>query len=343
MTFSTTPIWSLRAAKWALVALAIAVLTFASVERLTAQGQRSRSAKKPAKLAPPPKWDRKVLETFFPDARQHLGAGPAPGSGEAATVPAPSAVGVPTEQPAAVPAAAAGTAREWSALIAAATLEDEVKSLVKPTAEAVQSPTAFKGGAHKNAREGFSMLAVVFNVIDEYDGQVRWKKDAPGLRALFARAGANCKVGTDNSFAEAKLRSQDLTELVRGGNIQPPAKIDKDLRWPDVAGRAPLMKRMDRALRERLQAWTASPAEFNKNRAAVLREAQLLAVLAEVIKSEGYDNAEDATYQQYVSQLQAQCLELIEAVKSTDTSKAQSVAGQMNKTCDACHADFRSS
>ena len=54
------------------------------------------------------------------------------------------------------------------------------------------------------ARDNFSLLAVLFAVIGQYDGEVRWQKDAANLRTLFGRAGFNCKVGTDNSFSEAK-------------------------------------------------------------------------------------------------------------------------------------------
>jgi hypothetical protein len=162
----------------------------------------------------------------------------------------------------------------------------------------------------------------VFGVIAQYDGQVRWQKDAVGLRAVFARAGVNCKVGTDNSFKEAKLRGQDLAELVRGGNV-PVATADAEAKWSDVSNRQPLMKRMELAQRERLGPWTANAGEFARNRDAIVREAQMLAMIAEVIKDQSYEYADDSTYRAYVDELQQHSLEIIEAAKSNDFPKAQ--------------------
>jgi hypothetical protein len=295
------------------------------------------AGRRPTKLAPPPKWDRAVLETFFSDARQRLGAGPPPGaksSGGATETASPT----PT-QPSPPTTGSGGV--HWSALVSATAIEDEVKSRVQPVAAAVQSPTGFKGGGYRAAREEFSMLAVMFGVIGQYDGNIRFQKDAAILRSLFGRAGMNCKVGTDNSFEEAKHRSQDLAEVVRGGAVeQRPAEAD--FRWAEVVNRAPLMKRMEKSLRERLSPWTSNASEFAKHRGAIQNEAQLLAMLCEVIKSEGYEYADDANYKKYIDELQQQCLEIVEATKSQDAKRGQSAAALLNKTCDACHADFRS-
>jgi hypothetical protein len=290
------------------------------------------------KLAPAPKWDRSVLETFFSDARERLGSGPPPGTGATGGATEPAA---PAETQTAPTAGSASGGAHWSALVSAAAIEDEVKSSVQPVAAVVQTPTGFKGGGYKTAREEFSMLAVLFGVIGQYDGNIRFQKDAAILRSLFGRAGMNCKVGTDNSFEEAKHRSQDLAEVVRGGTVeQRPAEAE--FKWPDIVNRAPLMKRMEKSLRDRLSPWTSNASEFNKNRGAIQNEAQLLAMICEVIKSEGYEYADDANYRKYVDTLQQQCLEIVEATKSQDPKRGQSAAALLNKTCDACHADFKS-
>ena len=317
----------------------MAAVCAAEVSRSVAQppANRPTSSRPAAKLAPPPKWERAVLETFFADARERLGPGPAPGDRTADAVDiAPQAAPSPEAKKSAAP-----TGSQWSPLVSSTTLENEVKAQVQPLATAVQTPTGFKGGAYKAAREELSLLAVLFGVIGQYDGDVRWQKDADSLRDLFGRAGFNCKVGTDNSFNEAKLRSQDLTELVRGGSLEA-RNANEDFNWPEVVNRPPLMKRMERSLRERLGPWTSGKGDFTKNRDAIVHEAELLAVLARVIKTEGYEYADDATYREYVDQLERQCQEIIEAAKNGELQKAQSATSQMNKTCDACHGDFRS-
>ena len=67
------------------------------------------------------------------------------------------------------------------------------------------------------ARQDFTVLALLFAIINDYDAQVRWKNDAPALRDAFSRAAGNCKTGSPQAYAEAKLRKDDLTDVV-GGN-----------------------------------------------------------------------------------------------------------------------------
>ena len=58
----------------------------------------------------------------------------------------------------------------------------------------------------------------MFGVIAEYDGDVRWKQQALGARDAFGKVAANCKVGTDASYNESKLRKADLEDLVGGAS-----------------------------------------------------------------------------------------------------------------------------
>ena len=322
-------------------AIAWAALIIAPPAWLLAQ-QRPGKGRARAKVSvvAPPKWDQSTLDAFYSDAREHLGPGPAPTGAAASPVASPGPGATPAVgQPAQQNDVHAGP--QWSKLISPGSLEDEVKAKLQTLVAAIATPTAFKGGGYKAAREDFSVLAAVFGVIAQYDGPVRWRKDAVGLRAAYARAGVNCKVGTDNSFQEAKLRGQDLTELVRGGNV-PVATADAEAKWSDVSNRQPLMKRMELAQRERLGPWTANAGEFGRNRDAIVREAQMLAMIAEVIKDQSYEYADDSTYRAYVDELQQHSLEIIEATKGNDFPKAQAASSGVNKACASCHGDFRS-
>src|SRR4029078_10656031 len=104
----------------------------------------------------------------------------------------------------------------WSQTISANTLESTVKSLALQVRKAVQTPDKFKGGGYHDARRTFSVLAVLFAIIAEYDDKGRWKPDAGTVRDLLARAGVDCKVGTDGSFREARQFKDDLDRLLRG-------------------------------------------------------------------------------------------------------------------------------
>ena len=136
----------------------------------------------------------------------------------------------------------ATTGAGWSKLIDAETIETEIKRLAQEVAKDVTTPGAFKGGGYKDCRRHFSVLAVLFAVAGEYDGEVRWQDVAAALRDVFARAGHNCKVGTDQTFQEATQRKQDLADLSAArGRKRPTAERKAD--WAEVADRPPLMQR----------------------------------------------------------------------------------------------------
>ena len=94
------------------------------------------------------------------------------------------------------------------------------------------------------------------------------------MRDALARAGVNCKVGSDASYQEAKARFVDLETLIRGGSVDlaPP---DGDAVWPRVADRSTLMTRLEAAQQERLAASTASADAFAENLATVTHEADI--------------------------------------------------------------------
>lgn len=286
----------------------------------------------------PPKWDRAVLDVFFADARERLGPGgpPIPGQSVVPTTPSgPPVAGSPTAT------GSASASGAWSKMISPESLEAEVKALVPEVANTVKTQNDFKAGGHNRARIHFSTLATVFGVISEYDGDVRWKSSAAGLRKMFSQAGFNCKTSSDSAYKEAKVRSDELASLIRGGTVETPPNQESGVPWPEVVNRPPLMQRMEVAQRERLKAWTSDSGTFGKNKDAILREAQLLAVLALVIKSDGYEYSDDDTYVEYADELQKHCMTVAEAVKANDFATAQSATSLINKACDACHGDYR--
>ena len=120
-----------------------------------------------------------------------------------------------TSSPPAGSAAADTSASGWSAIVSSTAIEDEIKALKLIVDADVTTPSAYASG-HKAGRRDFSMLAMLFAIAGEYDGEVRWKKDAPAARDLFARTAANSKVGTQQAYNEAKLRKQELQDLVGG-------------------------------------------------------------------------------------------------------------------------------
>lgn len=292
---------------------------------------------KPPKRARPPKWSPDVLDTFFPDARTKLvGTRPdyekAGAAAVAASAPAPAA----TENA----AAAAGEEVAWSKLIDAETIETEIKRIAQQVGKSVKAPAQFKGGGYKDCRREFTVLAAMFGVAGEYDGDVRWKESAPLLRDVFARAGRNCKVGSDQTFQEANLRKQNLADLISG--TRPKASnAERKADWSQVADRPPLMQRMNIGQQDRLQKWLASKSEFNTHRDDAKHEAQLLAAIAEMITRPGYEYADDDTYGGYARDLKQASMDVAAAIDQNNYEQARQAAGRVSKACTECHEGYR--
>jgi hypothetical protein len=310
---------------------------------LLAFGGDAHSQSVAKRRAPPPKFDPgKVEQIFFDDARKAL-VGERPTGNLATTSAKPNGTSAAnTTTDGEKPNPTGGAAFAWSKLISAETLADEVKTYPTLLAAVVRSPSQFKGNGARDARRYFSTLAAVFAIIDQYEGDVRWKGQAAAARQLFSRAGFNSKSDNDNVYNEAKQRTEDLTALVRGETVAAPPNISPVSNVNEqVSNRPPLMWRLERAQQDRLAVWTANAGEFNKNLAGVKHEAEMVAALSQFIQHESYTDAESDSYREYAQALQKAALDIREAAKQKNADAARIAAGNMSKACSNCHDDFR--
>ena len=287
------------------------------------------------KRARAPKFDKAVTDAFYPDAREKLG-GPRP---QKSTVARAAGTAGAANPPAAETAKADSGA--WSSLIAAETIEDEIKSQQVKLAETLASAAKFKGGGYQRARLHLSVLATMFAIDAEYGQPMRWQREAPAMRDAAARAGFNCKVGTDASFAEAKKVSEQIQGLVRGESLDLPAS-EPASEWSKVADRAPLMKRLEQAQQQGLGTALANAREFSRRSELVSHDAQLIAALARVIGREGYEFADDETYRGFAQTMGREAQAVREAAAQDDYEQARRAAGEISKSCAACHEGYRS-
>lgn len=237
-------------------------------------------------------------------------------------------------------AASGGQAGEWADIISPTTIQDEVKRLNNQLVETVQNVRKFNGGGFEEARRDFTELALLFEIIAEHDGDVRWKEFALSARDGFARAGFNSKVGTDNSFKEAKLRAEDLEQLVRGGSIDV-READPKATWEAIADRPPLMQRLEIAYQKRLKPMTASESEFKSNMEEILHEAEIIAAIGHAMQKEGFEYYDDDDYITYSQQMQDAALKVVKAVKENNADAARAAAGDVGQSCTLCHESYR--
>jgi hypothetical protein len=298
--------------------------------------QTLRRGTAPVRRATPPSgpWGRAIEATFFDDAFTTL-VGPRPDFSQSAGLAAG-----PTGGGGGGGSTPTGDGFRWSALVSEETLTDEIKDMKEMLAAACATPSAFKGGGYDKARRGFSAVALAFSVIAAYDEGIRWQKDATTARDLFARAGFNCKVGTDQSFAEAKARLEDLDRLLQGSSPEGRPEREEDFLWSQVAGRPALMGRLEDA-QASLRPAAASAGDFNRHLDAALHAAEIVAVIGEVIQRRDYEYHDDDSYRGHSTEMRDAAAALRKACQDKDYEAARTAAGRIEKACNACHGDYR--
>lgn len=312
--------------------LLIAFITL-SVAQAAAAPQR-RSPAESVRARPPVTWDKATETAFFDDAFATL-------EGERPTFDGGRDSRDQDDAPPAPPSPDdPGDGFMWSALVSPDTLTDEIKDMKARVDAAVASATDFKGGGYDDARVGFSAIALAFAVIAAHDGDVRWKKDAQQARDLFARVGANCKVGTAQSFAEAKARVADLGTLLDGGSIDASPERDDDFKWSQVAGRPALMARLE-AADALVAAAVASKGDFTKQVEKLLHETEMIATIGEVIQRPDYEYHDDDTYRGHAAAMRDAAIQARDAAAKNDYEAARTAVGALKKSCDTCHGDYR--
>src|SRR5262245_43813719 len=314
------------------------ILVAVVVTAITAQTK----APKTVRRAQPPPPAKLRGDLFYPDAFKEGLVGDRPA--DLGKPPAVAASSGPSSAPVtgSAASAASSTPGTWSGLISAATIEDNIKSLKQQVDKEVTTLSDFKGKGHKLARRDYSLLAMLFGIAGEYDGDVRWKKDAPVARDAFARSAANFKVATDQAFNEAKARKEELSELLSGSSPYAGKSADAKAAWGQVADRAPLMQFLESAWEPRLKPLLADKGQFNSGGEKVLRDAELFAAIGSVLAKEGMKDAGDAEYQAFCNRLRDASKQIIDAVKQKDFDSASKASSAIGKACAECHENYRS-
>ncbi len=308
-----------------------------SVASSSAQGPSDRHY---PRVRPPDFDSSESSGIFFKDLFSEALQGDRPATIGSPSGTLPGTAKVPSPSTPASPAPAGGSAGGWSRLIAASSLEDEIKAIKLKVDQAVSTPNQFRGRDYKSCRLYFTELAMLFGIIEEYDGDVRWKDSSPALRQAFARAAANCKTGSDQAFSEAKLRKLDLQDAVGGGAVNLPEARPRE-NWEGVCDRSPLMQRLEAALQEQLRSKTANQADFQANQEDLYREAQLVSAIGRVLKQEGMMDAGDEEYDGFCDAMTGAAQSLAEAIKASSYEKAASAVGQISQACSSCHEMYR--
>ena len=294
----------------------------------------SGQGRTPANRAKLPTFDSaKTNRIFFPDVFARL-------DGERPANPNVKIVQAPAGGAAGDAGATGGESYAWSKIISGVSIEDEIKAIKLATDKNITTPQDFAGRGYKEIRRDFSVLAMLFAIINEYDADVRWKRDAAAARDIFSRTASNAKAGNNNVYNESKKRKDELQDILNGAALAEKAESE-DNNWETIADRSPLMQRLEAAQEKKLAKWTSSADAFSEEIEGILREAEIVAAIAEVLTREGMEDGDDETYAGFANLMKRSALDVVAAVKSNNAEQARKATGEIAKACSDCHDNYR--
>jgi cytochrome c556 len=101
------------------------------------------------------------------------------------------------------------------------------------------------------------------------------------------------------------------------------------------------MQRMERAVQESVNPRLANARDFSAVAADVRQEAQILALLAELIDREEYEFWDDETFRDYSKELGDAASDLSHAATDGNYDAARAAFGRAGQSCAACHDGYR--
>ncbi len=227
----------------------------------------------------------------------------------------------------------------WHNLASPETVEDLIKESKQRLDKLVTTPAAFASGGFVEARQEFSLLALLFAMVEVYPGdEIRFKKSAAMAREKFARAADNSKVGSRQSYNEAKQRLLDLGDLLNGSNLD--GSPQSELVLGQLMDRVPLMRWLEWSHRERVAKMVASEREFKANADNLKRYAELVAVLGKLALDEDMPDATDDDYIGFSTEMMKNARDIVQAIETDNAEAARKAAAQIGQCCQDCHDNF---
>jgi hypothetical protein len=227
----------------------------------------------------------------------------------------------------------------WSKFVDRTVIEDEVKRLQIELDQLVTTPNKYKSDNIK-ARIAFSMLAMLFGVIEKYDGEIRWKKDAPHARLALARAAANARTGSEQAYQNAKIQKTNLQQLVRGDNFPTDAKLT-EWDWSANIDRGAIMEILDVRFLEKVKPMTANQADFRTNAEEVLHQASLIAMMGEILSRPEMDDADEDEYAKLAKSMANAASQIVQGTRVNDFGLVEKGVNAVGKSCSNCHDEWR--
>jgi hypothetical protein len=254
--------------------------------------------------------------------------------------PAPAANGAKPATSEA-PASAAAGGDDWTALMAPEVFTDEVKQIRLRLNQSLSGVGLYNGNYKNVIVPDGAELAMLSGIVTrtKVDG-ISWKENAHLVREFASQVATNAKGLGQGPFDATKQAFENLDGVLSGNK---PANIPEDIAptvpFHEASSAKQLMKRLERT-ENSIKAVT-NESLLKKGAEEVVREASVLAVIAKVVSTEGYNASDEEDYQKFAKDIIKAAQDMTAAAKDGNYSAFEDAKNRMTKSCSDCHLGYR--
>ena len=265
----------------------------------------------------------------------------------AGATPAPAADAKPAEKPEATASTdtpkpmdtgkAAPAGDDWTALISAKDIEDEIKEIRNRTSAGLTGVGQYNG-KYKEMQWDGAVLAALGTIAQHHPESVKWKANAKYVREYGSQLEKTANGLGKKPFEATQGVFENLTGVL-DGNAPSDADVPDEAQLHEKASRKMLMYRMQRA-KDWLRKEVTTEAKYKADIEKVKHEASMLGTITKAQLTPGYEYVDDENYRKHVQEMIEAAITIRKSVETQDFKAFEGAINNVEKKCNGCHTDF---
>lgn len=232
-----------------------------------------------------------------------------------------------------------GSEGDWVVMLSGDELANECMAIRSSLTAKLQSVGKYSGN-YKDVRIDAGTLAAFAGIAGEHPEAPSWKANARYVRDVAAEIVKSASANGDKFYKPTKEAFDKLESLLTGSKPPDLEEAAEKVPFSEVVTRVPLMYRMERAFNY-MKLNVNTDALLKKESTKVVHEGSVLAALAKVVASSGYNDADLNEYQRFADELQNCGIGVVEAAKNGDFEAYTAALDRGHKACVQCHDNFK--
>ena len=227
----------------------------------------------------------------------------------------------------------------WTEILPLPILIDETKRIRNRLSENLQTVGTYNKSINAISLDG-AMMTALGAIATVHPDDDDWKSRAKFVRDL----GYEIYMAADGTGRTAYTATEEpylkLITALDGGTVND-VEAEEVVDFADVVYVSDIMKRIDASVND-LKANINTESRLKEDSEKTEQELRVLAALATIMSSDGYDSADSELYQKLTDKFVNGALSSVQAVKTENYDGFREGLNQMQSTCAECHQQFRS-